>query len=210
MNLGNIKIITTQDKIIQPDNHRTVALVESYSDLDQIRNLDPIQLGSILLPSYDATCAALDGDLNRFRALYYGQLSSRECDEFISLILMSAFLGNNVKIFIPASQIDDLPYTAILREYMANMYGYTVNIDVNGYYNQAFDAVLATKFLLYKFIDAETFFKIYPVGVALPQEVIAMLTFIYQPYYSYQIMPEFFIDKINAAHGILQTIYTRG
>lgn len=210
MNLGNIKIITTQNKIIQPDNHRTVALVESYSDLDQIRNLDPIQLGSILLPSYDATCASLDGDINKFRALYYGQLSSRECDEFISLILMSAYLGNNIKIYIPASQISDLPYTSILREYIATMYGYTINIDSIGYYNQAFDAVLATKFLLYKFIDAETFFKEYPIGVAIPQEVINLLMFIYQPYYSYQLTYEFFIEKINAAHGILKSIYTRG
>ena len=92
-------LTVTTDKELLANAHcygfKPIAIVESESVLE-LATTDNIQVASILLPSYDAVSAYLDGNLPLFQSMYFGQLSGRNCDEFITLIMLALYRGNNI------------------------------------------------------------------------------------------------------------------
>ena len=181
-------LTVTTDKELLANAHcygfKPIAIVESESVLE-LATTDNIQVASILLPSYDAVSAYLDGNLPLFQSMYFGQLSSRNCDEFITLIMLALYRGNNILIYISSDEIKELPYPKVLSMYLENIYGYYPQRQYRGdqnilgeyLHNQAYDPLILCKMYQYSFIDSEDFLNVYPLNIDIPMDVVNKLMY---------------------------------
>ena len=213
MNLGCIAYTNSKDVYVNTAmrGFRPISLAEEYIIGNNQNNPAEIS-ASILLPGYEAVSYALDRDIVRFKNLYLKHLASRECDEFIALVLMSAYRGNNSIIYINKDEMD-LLYPHVLFEYIQQMFGYTIkNVQdpMQSSYNNAYDAVLLTKFFNYDFINPEEFLVNYPVNVNIPDGTIFKLYYEEgNPFIGNKSPRDYYLDKIKAYHGVYQSMYTR-
>ena len=189
-----------------------IALAESLNDLD-VRNKANIQLASVLLPSYEAVSLALDNDIANFANVYQAQLCTRECDEFITLMML-ALRNRNVILYISKDEMEELPYVRVLFDYIRNFFGYNIGMFNQGQamYNPQYDAVLINKFYSYDFITKEEFFAQYPPNVEIDPFTVSKLAYDTDPYDcgNPQRFTGYFMDAVKAAHGIFKTFYTKG
>ena len=181
-------LTVTTDKGLLANAHcygfKPIAIVESESVLE-LASTENIQVASILLPSYDAVSAYLDGNLPLFQSMYFGQLSGRNCDEFITLIMLALYRGNNILIYISSDEIKELPYPKVLSMYLENIYGYypprqypgDQNILGEYLHNQAYDSLILCKMYQYSFIDSEEFLNVYPPNIDIPLDVVNKLMY---------------------------------
>ena len=181
-------LTVTTDKGLLANAHcygfKPIAIVESESVLE-LASTENIQVASILLPSYDAVSAYLDGNLPLFQSMYFGQLSGRNCDEFITLIMLALYRGNNILIYISSDEIKELPYPKVFSMYLENIYGYypprqypgDQNILGEYLHNQAYDPLILCKMYQYSFIDSEEFLNVYPPNIDIPIDVVNKLMY---------------------------------
>ena len=217
-------LIVTTDKGLLANAHcygfKPIAIVESESVLE-IPSTDNIQVASILLPSYDAVSAYLDGNLPLFQSMYFGQLSDRNCDEFITLIMLALYRGNNILIYISSDEIKELPYPKVLSMYLENIYGYypprqypgDQNILGEYLHNQAYDPLILCKMYQYSFIDSEEFLNVYPPNIDIPFDVVNKLMYEESPVIQNptpDTCKAYFMNIIKTIHGVFdkQQLFT--
>lgn len=217
-------LTVTTDKELLANAHcygfKPIAIVESESVLE-LATTDNIQVASILLPSYDAVSAYLDGNLPLFQSMYFGQLSSRNCDEFITLIMLALYRGNNILIYISADEIKELPYPKVLSMYLENIYGYYPQRQYHGdqnilgeyLHNQAYDPLILCKMYQYSFIDSEEFLNEYPPNIDIPMDVVNKLMYEESPVIQNptpDTCKAYFMNIIKTIHGIFdkQQLFT--
>ena len=209
-------LTVTTDKELLANAHcygfKPIAIVESESVLE-LATTDNIQVASILLPSYDAVSAYLDGNLPLFQSMYFGQLSSRNCDEFITLIMLALYRGNNILIYISSDEIKELPYPKVLSMYLENIYGYYPQRQYRGdqnilgeyLHNQAYDPLILCKMYQYSFIDSEEFLNVYPPNIDIPMDVVNKLMYEESPVIQNptpDTCKAYFMNIIKTIHGI--------
>lgn len=217
-------LTVTTDKELLANAHcygfKPIAIVESESVLE-LTTTDNIQVASILLPSYDAVSAYLDGNLPLFQSMYFGQLSSRNCDEFITLIMLALYRGNNILIYISSDEIKELPYPKVLSMYLENIYGYYPQRQYRGdqnilgeyLHNQAYDPLILCKMYQYSFIDSEEFLNEYPPNIDIPMDVVNKLMYEESPVIQNptpDICKAYFMNIIKTIHGVFdkQQLFT--
>ena len=217
-------LTVTTDKGLLANAHcygfKPIAIVESESVLE-LATTDNIQVASILLPSYDAVSAYLDGNLPLFQSMYFGQLSSRNCDEFITLIMLALYRGNNILIYISSDEIKELPYPKVLSMYLENIYGYYPQRQYRGdqnilgeyLHNQAYDPLILCKMYQYSFIDSEEFLNEYPPNIDIPMDVVNKLMYEESPVIQNpnpNTCKAYFMNIIKTIHGIFdkQQLFT--
>lgn len=217
-------LTVTTDKGLLANAHcygfKPIAIVESESVLE-IPSTDNIQVASILLPSYDAVSAYLDGNLPLFQSMYFGQLSGRNCDEFITLIMLALYRGNNILIYISSDEIKELPYPKVLSMYLENIYGYypprqypgDQNILGEYLHNQAYDPLILCKMYQYSFIDSEEFLNVYPPNIDIPFDVVNKLMYEESPTIQNptpDTCKAYFMNIIKTTHGVFdkQQLFT--
>ena len=217
-------LTVTTDKGLLANAHcygfKPIAIVESESVLE-IPSTDNIQVASILLPSYDAVSAYLDGNLPLFQSMYFGQLSGRNCDEFITLIMLALYRGNNILIYISSDEIKELPYPKVLSMYLENIYGYypprqypgDQNILGEYLHNQAYDPLILCKMYQYSFIDSEEFLNVYPPNIDIPIDVVNKLMYEESPVIQNptpDTCKAYFMNIIKTTHGVFdkQQLFT--
>ena len=217
-------LTVTTDKGLLANAHcygfKPIAIVESESVLE-LASTENIQVASILLPSYDAVSAYLDGNLPLFQSMYFGQLSGRNCDEFITLIMLALYRGNNILIYISSDEIKELPYPKVLSMYLENIYGYypprqypgDQNILGEYLHNQAYDPLILCKMYQYSFIDSEEFLNVYPPNIDIPLDVVNKLMYeessaIQNP--TPDTCKAYFMNIIKTIHGVFdkQQLFT--
>lgn len=195
-----------------------IALVDSQYDLAEL-GLDPniVQVGSILIPSYDAINASIDGDIPRFNALYCEQLSHRDCDEFLSLIAYALYQGKNIVIYVGEEQTI-VPYIDLLADYIRNTFGITIGVDSDmGFIDFNYFDFWLSKFYLYSFITYADFLKLYTIGKPLLPDVInkLIMDFPLADFVNMQVIPveewnNMYCNEVRKAHGELISLYKRG
>lgn len=195
-----------------------IALVDSSNDLiDLGLNPDVVQLGSILLPSFNAMNAYLDNDMNGFYNYYKAQLMSRECDEFMSLIIYALYRGKSILIYT-GKESKDIPYMNMIISNLNQLYGCIIDPSTcQGQLCQSYLSVWISKFYEYDYIDYEEFLSSYPPGVNIDGDVLNKLIREY-PYQCdidprvnvYNQYNQYFINEINARHGIYRRLFTIG
>lgn len=217
-------LTVTTDKELLANAHcygfKPIAIVESESVLE-LATTDNIQVASILLPSYDAVSAYLDGNLPLFQSMYFGQLSSRNCDEFITLIMLALYRGNNILIYISSDEIKELPYPKVLSMYLENIYGYYPQRQYRGdqnilgeyLHNQAYDPLILCKMYQYSFIDSEEFLNEYPPNIDIPMDVVNKLMYEESPVIQNptpDTCKAYFMNIIKTIHGVFdkQQLFT--
>ncbi len=217
-------LTVTTDKGLLANAHcygfKPIAIVESESVLE-LASTENIQVASILLPSYDAVSAYLDGNLPLFQSMYFGQLSGRNCDEFITLIMLAIYKGNNILIYISSDEIKELPYPKVLSMYLENIYGYypprqypgDQNILGEYLHNQAYDPLILCKMYQYSFIDSEEFLNTYPPNIDIPFDVINKLMYEESPAIQNpnpDTCKAYFMNVIKTIHGVFdkQQLFT--
>ena len=217
-------LTVTTDKGLLANAHcygfKPIAIVESESVLD-LASTENIQVASILLPSYDAVSAYLDGNLPLFQSMYFGQLSGRNCDEFITLIMLAIYRGNNILIYISSDEIKELPYPKVLSMYLENIYGYYPQRQYRGdqnilgeyLHNQAYDPLILCKMYQYSFIDSEEFLNEYPPNIDIPMDVVNKLMYEESPVIQNptpDTCKAYFMNIIKTIHGIFdkQQLFT--
>lgn len=217
-------LTVTTDKGLLANAHcygfKPIAIVESESVLE-LASTENIQVASILLPSYDAVSAYLDGNLPLFQSMYFGQLSGRNCDEFITLIMLAIYRGNNILIYISSDEIKELPYPKVLSMYLENIYGYypprqypgDQNILGEYLHNQAYDSLILCKMYQYSFIDSEEFLNVYPPNIDIPIDVVNKLMYEESPTIpnpTPDTCKAYFMNIIKTIHGIFdkQQLFT--
>ena len=217
-------LTVTTDKGLLANAHcygfKPIAIVESESVLE-LASTENIQVASILLPSYDAVSAYLDGNLPLFQSMYFGQLSGRNCDEFITLIMLALYRGNNILIYISSDEIKELPYPKVLSMYLENIYGYypprqyTGDQNILGEYlhNQAYDPLILCKMYQYSFIDSEEFLNVYPPNIDIPLDVVNKLMYEESPVIQNptpDTCKAYFMNIIKTIHGVFdkQQLFT--
>ena len=217
-------LTVTTDKELLANAHcygfKPIAIVESESVLE-LATTDNIQVASILLPSYDAVSAYLDGNLPLFQSMYFGQLSGRNCDEFITLIMLALYRGNNILIYISSDEIKELPYPKVLSMYLENIYGYYPQRQYHGdqnilgeyLHNQAYDPLILCKMYKYSFIDSEEFLNEYPPNIDIPMDVVNKLMYEESPIIQNptpDTCKAYFMNIIKTIHGIFdkQQLFT--
>lgn len=217
-------LTVTTDKGLLANAHcygfKPIAIVESESVLE-LASTENIQVASILLPSYDAVSAYLDGNLPLFQSMYFGQLSGRNCDEFITLIMLALYRGNNILIYISSDEIKELPYPKVLSMYLENIYGYypprqypgDQNILGEYLHNQAYDPLILCKMYQYSFIDSEEFLNAYPPNIDIPFDVVNKLMYEESPAIQNptpDICKAYFMNIIKTIHGVFdkQQLFT--
>ena len=217
-------LTVTTDKELLANAHcygfKPIAIVESESVLE-LATTDNIQVASILLPSYDAVSAYLDGNLPLFQSMYFGQLSSRNCDEFITLIMLALYRGNNILIYISSDEIKELPYPKVLSMYLENIYGYYPQRQYRGdqnilgeyLHNQAYDPLILCKMYQYSFIDSEEFLNVYPPNIDIPMDVVNKLMYEESPVIQNptpDTCKAYFMNIIKTIHGVFdkQQLFT--
>ena len=217
-------LTVTTDKGLLANAHcygfKPIAIVESESVLELVTT-DNIQVASILLPSYDAVSAYLDGNLPLFQSMYFGQLSSRNCDEFITLIMLALYRGNNILIYISSDEIKELPYPKVLSMYLENIYGYYPQRQYRGdqnilgeyLHNQAYDPLILCKMYQYSFIDSEEFLNEYPPNIDIPMDVVNKLMYEESPVIQNptpDTCKAYFMNIIKTIHGVFdkQQLFT--
>lgn len=217
-------LTVTTDKGLLANAHcygfKPIAIVESESVLE-LATTDNIQVASILLPSYDAVSAYLDGNLPLFQSMYFGQLSGRNCDEFITLIMLALYRGNNILIYISSDEIKELPYPKVLSMYLENIYGYYPQRQYHGdqnilgeyLHNQAYDPLILCKMYQYSFIDSEEFLNVYPPNIDIPMDVVNKLMYEESPVIQNptpDTCKAYFMNIIKTIHGVFdkQQLFT--
>lgn len=217
-------LTVTTDKGLLANAHcygfKPIAIVESESVLE-LASTENIQVASILLPSYDAVSAYLDGNLPLFQSMYFGQLSGRNCDEFITLIMLAIYRGNNILIYISSDEIKELPYPKVLSMYLENIYGYypprqypgDQNILGEYLHNQAYDPLILCKMYQYSFIDSEEFLNVYPPNIDIPFDVVNKLMYEESPMIQNptpDTCKNYFMNIIKTTHGVFdkQQLFT--
>ena len=217
-------LTVTTDKGLLANAHcygfKPIAIVESESVLE-LASTENIQVASILLPSYDAVSAYLDGNLPLFQSMYFGQLSGRNCDEFITLIMLALYRGNNILIYISSDEIKELPYPKVLSMYLENIYGYypprqypgDQNILGEYLHNQAYDPLIFCKMYQYSFIDSEEFLNAYPPNIDIPFDVVNKLMYEESPEIQNptpDTCKAYFMNIIKTIHGVFdkQQLFT--
>lgn len=217
-------LTVTTDKGLLANAHcygfKPIAIVESESVLE-LASTENIQVASILLPSYDAVSAYLDGNLPLFQSMYFGQLSGRNCDEFITLIMLAIYRGNNILIYISSDEIKELPYPKVLSMYLENIYGYYPQRQYRGdqnilgeyLHNQAYDPLILCKMYQYSFIDSEEFLNEYPPNIDIPMDVVNKLMYEESPVIQNptpDTCKAYFMNIIKTIHGIFdkQQLFT--
>lgn len=217
-------LTVTADKGLLANAHcygfKPIAIIESESVLE-IPSTENIQVASILLPSYDAVSAYLDGNLPLFQSMYFGQLSGRNCDEFITLIMLAIYRGNNILIYISSDEIKELPYPKVLSMYLENIYGYypprqypgDQNILGEYLHNQAYDPLILCKMYQYSFIDSEEFLNVYPPNIDIPVDVVNKLMYEESPAIQNpnpDTCKAYFMNIIKTIHGVFdkQQLFT--
>lgn len=217
-------LTVTTDKGLLANAHcygfKPIAIVESESVLE-LASTENIQVASILLPSYDAVSAYLDGNLPLFQSMYFGQLSGRNCDEFITLIMLALYRGNNILIYISSDEIKELPYPKVLSMYLENIYGYypprqypgDQNILGEYLHNQAYDPLILCKMYQYSFIDSEEFLNEYPPNIDIPMDVVNKLMYEESPVIQNptpDTCKAYFMNIIKTIHGVFdkQQLFT--
>ena len=217
-------LTVTTDKGLLANAHcygfKPIAIVESESVLE-LASTENIQVASILLPSYDAVSAYLDGNLPLFQSMYFGQLSGRNCDEFITLIMLALYRGNNILIYISSDEIKELPYPKVLSMYLENIYGYypprqypgDQNILGEYLHNQAYDPLILCKMYQYSFIDSEEFLNAYPPNIDIPFDVVNKLMYEESPAIQNpnpDTCKAYFMNIIKTIHGVFdkQQLFT--
>ena len=217
-------LTVTTDKELLANAHcygfKPIAIVESESVLE-LATTDNIQVASILLPSYDAVSAYLDGNLPLFQSMYFGHLSGRNCDEFITLIMLALYRGNNILIYISSDEIKELPYPKVLSMYLENIYGYYPQRQYHGdqnilgeyLHNQAYDPLILCKVYQYSFIDSEEFLNEYPPNIDIPMDVVNKLMYEESPVIQNptpDTCKAYFMNIIKTIHGIFdkQQLFT--
>lgn len=217
-------LTVTTDKGLLANAHcygfKPIAIVESESVLE-MNATDNIQVASILLPSYDAVSAYLDGNLPLFQSMYFGQLSGRNCDEFITLIMLALYRGNNILIYISSDEIKELPYPKVFSMYLENIYGYypprqypgDQNILGEYLHNQAYDPLILCKMYQYSFIDSEEFLNVYPPNIDIPFDVVNKLMYEESPMIQNptpDTCKAYFMNIIKTTHGVFdkQQLFT--
>lgn len=217
-------LTVTTDKGLLANAHcygfKPIAIVESESVLE-LASTENIQVASILLPSYDAVSAYLDGNLPLFQSMYFGQLSGRNCDEFITLIMLAIYRGNNILIYISSDEIKELPYPKVLSMYLENIYGYypprqypgDQNILGEYLHNQAYDPLILCKMYQYSFIDSEEFLNVYPPNIDIPFDVVNKLMYEESPVIQNptpDTCKAYFMNIIKTTHGVFdkQQLFT--
>lgn len=211
--MGTLTVTTDKGLLANANCYgfKPIAIVESESVLGL--PTDTIQIASILLPSYDAVSAYLDGNLSLFQSMYFGQLSGRNCDEFITLIMLALYRGNNILIYIDSSEVKELPYPKVLSMYLENIYGYYPQRQYQGdqnilgeyIHNPAYDTFIMCKLYQYSFVDSEEFLNIYPPNIDIPYDVVNKLMYEESPMIvnpTPESCKAYFMEAVRNKHGI--------
>lgn len=189
-----------------------VALLESKAEAKELGIDHEISVASILLPSFDAMSAQLDGNFENFLILYRGQLAQRECDEFITILLYAAIIADR-KILIYVNKDEINMYPLILFEYISMIYGYFVGYEQNlGRFDQRFITVLACKFFEFDIINGYDFISMYQPNVDIPINIVNKLMFELKPIIinpTPESCHEYFMNIIRSAHGVYRPLYTK-
>lgn len=148
----------------------------------QVQMLPSTVPATILLPSYEAIAAELDGDIEAARSIYYAQLQSRECDMYITAILLASSRGIPITIYIGPDEAT-MNFIDIFMAYFYNSYGITFCTAQSEFmYNVSFEPIILTKFYQHDLITGMDFVIQYPVGATLLPFAIQKLALEFKPY----------------------------
>lgn len=164
------------------NNERIVILAENLRNSLPI-NPDIITFGSILLPSYNAVEAELNGDLNLFARIYSQDLMSTVQDRFIVLLLAALAKGINILLYIEKDEYYSLHFKDVLATHIYNAYGVMIGNERTKFgVDESYSPIILSKFYLYDYISSQDFLRTYPVGLDIPLDTLSKLTMEYRPY----------------------------
>lgn len=148
----------------------------------QVQMLPSTIPATILLPSYEAIAAELDGDINAAKTIYYNQLQSRECDMYITAVLLASSRGIPITIYIGPDEAT-MNFLDIFMAYFYNSYGVTLCTAQSEFvYNVTFEPIVLTKFYQYDLITGMEFIMQYPIGAPLIPFAVQKLALEFKPY----------------------------
>ena len=136
--------------------HKIILIGEP--DRDIITNYNAIS-GSLFMPPYEAVMQEMDGDIRAFRDIYVQHLFSPECQEYIALIFRALYEGKNILLFLSKDE-SELSYSKVLLEFMANVYGLLISLDINisASFSQTKSSIVSDLLYLYDLFTLEEYF----------------------------------------------------
>lgn len=105
--------------------------------------------GSVLLPPYEILSMYIDGNIPQFKASYYEYLEfNPQAREYISTIMASIYLGNQIVLYIKPDLVVDMPVQEVLLTYLWNRYFISPAINGSPFMIHNMDMVIADSYKL--------------------------------------------------------------
>lgn len=169
-------------------NTKIISLDEDniYMELNPENNKNVI-MGTILLPPIEVQWAELDGDVQKFKELYFAHMTSPQVEQFIYTLIGYVYMGGNIIFYCPnddASGLDISPSIGFILEYIEKGFGIHLGTGPQDTFKYDPSCIPMYYIGIYglNIINTETFLIGYPLNATIPETVyykIIMETGIY-------------------------------
>lgn len=124
---GTIHITTDQNEALQMslNNGKIVCISNEFNNYPEFVNATGACIGSILTPPYECLSYEIDGDLIAFKQSYLNYLNTKECINFIAVMLRSVYNGTNIVLYLTPDEAT-MAYSRVLLEYLFGSFGIVV------------------------------------------------------------------------------------
>lgn len=179
---GSISITTDKEFVKQQTLSGFKVVIIGDRDEELLQYYGAL-MGECLIPNYNAMSAYVDDDIQNFINIYVQQLSSYEVEEFITVVMYSICEGNNILLYLTPQEAQ-LPYSAVLMDFINKYYGVLIGTPNNPYiFNEAFYGIILDKLFIHSLIDEYTYLQSYPLQMPIINDTcIYKLVNIFKPY----------------------------
>ncbi len=177
---GDIRITNNIDEVkALMFMHRVIFIGEPDEVLLKMTNGIP---ASLFIPPYEIIMDEMDGHMELFVKKYTLYLCSRECSEYIALIIRALYDGTNILLYLSKDE-SEMWYSKVLCDFLKSQYGITVShLSMPAIFNENYSNIVCDFLYSFDLMSIDEFFMNYPANVSISPVNIAKLVSQLNPY----------------------------
>lgn len=188
---GDIRITDNVDELKSlMFTHRVIFIGEPDDNLLKMTNGIP---ASLFIPPYEIIIDEMDGNIEVFVNKYMGYLFSRECSQYIALIIRALYDGINILLYLSKEE-SEMMYSKILCDLLKSQYGITVSYLLTpAIFNENYSNVICDFLYSFDLMSTDEFFINYPANISISPINITKLVAELNPYVPDRTMESYII-----------------
>ncbi|MCK9198844.1 MAG: hypothetical protein M0P49_04505 [Bacilli bacterium] len=177
---GDIRITDNADELKSlMFTHRIIFIGEPEFCLVEMTNGIP---ASLFIPPYEIIMDEMDGNMESFIKKYTAYLFSRECSEYIALIIRALYDGTNILLYLSKDE-SEMWYSKTLCDFLKNQYGITISyLSMPAIFNENYSNIVCDFLYSFDLMSIDEFFINYPDNISISPVNIAKLVSQLNPY----------------------------